>query len=139
VDDQRYLKIKISPNRKVNRYDIFANEKMAFYNFKTNGVSDLGQKGIRFNRDGKKLLSYYVVDNEPLEMQFNIHKTTVLDMLLLESSFDLMENPLFNMNKRADWMMPTPFVLTDAVVIKKRIKPSSLKVITIITDRTEVE
>jgi predicted GTPase len=42
----------------------------------------------------------------------------------MESSFDLMVNPLFSMEKRANWMMPTPFVLTDAVIIKKKIKPS---------------
>jgi hypothetical protein len=41
----------------------------------------------------------------------------------LLSSFDLMQNPLFSMQKE-DWMMPTPFILNDAVVIKQRIKPS---------------
>ena len=28
------------------------------------------------------------------------------------------------MAKRADWMMPTPYVLNDAVIIKEKIKPS---------------
>ena len=28
------------------------------------------------------------------------------------------------MNKRAPWMMPTPFVLNDAVVIQQKIKPT---------------
>lgn len=123
-DNQRYLKIRISPNRKVNRYDIFANEKMQLYNIKTNGVTHLEQKGKIFERDGKKLLSYYVVDNDPLVLEFNINAATVFDMQLLESSFDLMQNPLFKMNQRAEWMMPTPFVLNDAVAIKKTIKPS---------------
>jgi hypothetical protein len=45
-------------------------------------------------------------------------------MELLESSFDLMRNSLFKMNRRQDWMMPTPFVLNDAVVIQKKIIPS---------------
>lgn len=124
ADNLRYLKIRISPNRKVNRYDIFANEKMDIYNIKTNGVSHLQQNGKIFKREGKKLLSYYVVDNEPLLLEFNINAATVFDMKLLESSFDLMQNPLFNIRKRADWMMPTPFVLNDAVAIKKTIKPS---------------
>jgi hypothetical protein len=35
-----------------------------------------------------------------------------------------MNNPLFTMAKRANWMMPTPFVLNDAVIIKQKIKPS---------------
>ncbi|KDN56583.1 M20/M25/M40 family metallo-hydrolase [Flavobacterium seoulense] len=123
-DGQRYLKIRISPNRKVNRYDIFANEKMQLHNIKANGVTHLQQKGKIYKREGKKLLSYYVVDNDPLVLEFNINTAAVFDMTLLESSFDLMQNPLFTMNKRADWMMPTPFVLNDAVTIKKVIKPS---------------
>jgi hypothetical protein len=124
VGNRRYLKIIISPNRKVNRYDIYANEKMALYNFKANGVRSLDQKGSRYERNGKKILSYYVVDNAPLEIQFSISVSSILDMELIESSFDLMTNPLFKMAKRENWMMPTPFVLNDAAVIKEKIKPS---------------
>ena len=131
VGIKRYLKIKITPNRKVNRYDIFANEKMMITNFTVNGVSRLGQKNSLYERKGKKIVSYYVVNNAPLEMQFNIPSTTVLDMELLESSFDLMANPLFDIVKRKNWMMPTPFVLTDAVVIKQKIKPSPVVVDTV--------
>lgn len=130
VGQFRYLKIRISPNRKVNRYDIFANEKISFYHFKANGVPQLEQKGVKMNRNGKKILSYYVVDNAPLEMQFAIDKTAILDMQLLESSFDLMYHPLFEMTKRENWMMPTPFVLNDAVIIKKRIQPTA-KIVTV--------
>jgi hypothetical protein len=122
--NKRYLKLRVSPNRAVNRYDIFANKKMVFYNLRANGATHINQKGTQFNRKGKKLLSYYVVDNAPLEMEFNIDIRTVFDMELMESSFDLIQNPLFSITKRASWMMPTPFVLTDAVVIKQRIKPT---------------
>ena len=124
VGNQRYLKIKISPNRNVNRYDIFANEKMAIHNFKANGVTTLGQKNSLYQRKGKKILSYYVVGNAPLEIQFSVNSSTVLDMELMESSFDLITNPLFGIAKRENWMMPTPFVLNDAVVIKQKIKPT---------------
>jgi hypothetical protein len=124
ADNQRYLKIKISPNRAVNRYDIFASEKINFYDFQANGAKQLEQKGPKMKRNGKKILSYYVVNNEPLEMQFVIDKSVLFDMQLLESSFDLMTNPMFNISPRASWMMPTPFVLNDAVVIKTRIRPS---------------
>jgi hypothetical protein len=119
-----YLKIRITPNRKVNRYDIFANEDVVINNFKANGLNLLGQKGTKYERKGKKLLSYYVVDQLPLEIRFNFAASSVLDLYLMESSFDLMNNPLFSMQKRADWMMPTPFVLNDAVIIKEKIKPS---------------
>jgi hypothetical protein len=38
-------------------------------------------------RRGLKIVSYYVVDNEPL-MEFSIDRSNIFDMQLLESSFD---------------------------------------------------
>lgn len=122
--NQRYLKIRIAPNRKVNRYDIFADKKMNIYNLKANHTTLIGQKGSLHQRTTKRVLSYYVIDNEPLELEFSIASKSVLDMDLLESSFDLMNNPLFTMIQRNSAMMPTPFILTDAVMIQKKIKPS---------------
>ena len=124
VGGNRYLKIRITPTRKVNRYDIFANENLVIQNLKANDLSLLGQKGSKYERKGKKVLSYYVVDQLPLEVEFSVPASSILDLNLMESSFDLMTNPLFSMAKRANWMMPTPFVLTDAVIIKQKIKPS---------------
>lgn len=124
VGGNRYLKIRITPTRKVNRYDVFANENLVIQNFKANGLSLLGQKGSKYERKGTKLLSYYVVDQLPLEIEFSVAVNSVLDLDLMESSFDLMNNPLFQMAKRADWMMPTPFVLNDAVIVKQKIKSS---------------
>ena len=123
---KQYL-ITITPNRKVNRYDIFANENMDFYNFKANGVSLIGWKEAKYRRKGKKILSYYVVDNEPLQLSFTLDAATKLDMELLESSFDLLEHPQFAIAKRPNWMIPTPFVLNDAVVIRQKIKPNQIQ------------
>ncbi len=127
IGNLRHFKIKITPNRKVNRLDIFANEKMDFYHFKANGVSQLEQTTNKMNRKGKKILSYYLVNNQPLEMEFTLNRANIFDMQLLESSFDLMQNPLFQMNPRAPWMMPTPFVLTDAICVKQTIIPKAVK------------
>ena len=124
VGSHRYLKIRITPTRKVNRYDVFAHESLVIQNFKANGLSLLGQKNSKYERKDKKLLSYYVVDQLPLEIEFSVPTSSILDLDLMESSFDLMNNPLFQMAKRADWMMPTPYVLNDAVIIKEKIKPS---------------
>ena len=67
-----------------------------------------------------------MVDNLPLELEFSISKNDKLDMNFVESSFDLMTNPSFSMAKRRDWMIPTPFVLTDAVVVKGKVKVSPI-------------
>lgn len=124
INTQRYVKIRITPNRKVNRYDIFANEKITFHNLKANGAKSLEQKGSAFPRRDRKILGYYVVDNEPLNLEFSVDPKTPLDLSLMESSFDLMSNPLFDIKKRSADMMPTPFVLNDAVIVKKKIRPA---------------
>ena len=136
VNARKQYLITISPNRKVNRYDIFANENMDFYNLKANGVSLIGWKEAKYRRNGKKILSYYVVDNEPLQLSFTLDAATKLDMELLESSFDLLENDQFSIPKRQNWMMSTPFVLNDAVVIRQKIKPNVFRTETIIDSIT---
>src|SRR3970282_769181 len=52
VGGNRYLKIRITPTRKVNRYDVFANEALVIQNFKANGLTLLGQKGSKYERKG---------------------------------------------------------------------------------------
>lgn len=124
IGTQRHLKIRIESARDVNRYDIFADEATSIHNFTANGAKIISQKGSAYKRNGRKILSYYIVDNEPLELQFSIDAKQVLDMELFESSFDLMTNPLFKMERRSSTMMPMPFVLTDAVVVIKQVRPS---------------
>jgi hypothetical protein len=120
--DMRLIRIRIIPNRRVNRYDIFANEKMDIYDLRANGAKPLGQKTNKLTPGRKKILSYYVVDNIPLELDFAIPKDQVLDMRLWESSFDLLTNPMFNIQPRKDWMIAMPFVLNNAVVIQQEIR-----------------
>ena len=126
VENNRYLKIRITPTRKVNRYDIFAYESIELTNFKANGLSALGSKSSLLLENGSFLLNYYVVDQVPLEIEFIIAATSVLDLELFESSFDLLTNPLFSIPRRASWMMPTAFVVNDAVIIKQKIKPTPI-------------
>jgi Peptidase family M28 len=124
IGTKRFLKIKLSPNRKVNRYDIFSNTKIN--TLRANGVKSIELKSNISSKISNKILSYYVVNNLPLELEFSISKSDKLDLNFVESSFDLMTNPLFSMAKRSDWMIPTPFVLTDAVVVKGKVKASTI-------------
>src|SRR5690606_41914636 len=71
IASQRYVKIRISPSRKVNRYDIFASNKMVLHNLKANGVKHINKERSADKRIGKKVHRYYVVDQQPLEMEFS--------------------------------------------------------------------
>jgi hypothetical protein len=124
--NQHLYKIKITPNRAVNRYDVFSNSATSINNLKVNGV-----KAITFNsrivrKTKDKILSYYVVDTIPLVMEFSIKDSEKLDLTLMESSFDLMTNSQFTIANRKPWMMPMPFVLTDAIIIRQKIQPTPI-------------
>ena len=45
----------------------------------------------------------------------------------MEYSFDLMDDTQFNIAKRPDYTMPKPFVITDAVAVKRTFSIDSLK------------
>jgi hypothetical protein len=122
--NQHLYKIKITPNRSVNRYDIFVNNNIQINNLKANGVQSIDFKSNIAPKTTGKLLAYYVVDNLPLEQEFSTLNTQNLDLNLVESSFDLLSNSLLKMSQRKPGMIPTPFVFSDAIVIKQKIKPS---------------
>ena len=122
--NQHLYKIKITPNRSVNRYDIFVNNDIQINNLKANGVQSIDFKSNIASKTKGKLLTYYVVDNLPLEIEFSTLNTQNLDLNLVESSFDLLANSLLKMTQRKPGMIPMPFVLNDAIIIKQKIKPS---------------
>ena len=122
--NQHFYKIRITPNRSVNRYDIFVNNNIQINNLKANGVQSIDFKSNIASKTKGKLLTYYVVDNLPLEIEFSTLNTQNLDLNLVESSFDLLANSLLIMTQRKPGMIPTPFVLNDAIIIKQKIKPS---------------
>ena len=94
---------------------------MEIYNLTANGAKNINQKTSKLIRENQRILSYYVIDNLPLQLSFSIPKGTFFDMKLIESSFDLLEQKQFIVAKRQNWMMPTPFVLNDAVLLKMNI------------------
>ena len=122
--NQHLYRIKITPNRAVNRYDIFVNNDVQINNFKANGVKSVDFESNIASKTSGKLLTYYVVDNLPLEMEFSISDKQKLDLDLVESSFDLLVNPLLKITQRKSGMIPMPFVLNDAIIIKQKVKPS---------------
>jgi hypothetical protein len=121
LGENHYFKIVITPNRKVNRYDIFANDKLIINNLMANDVKALEIKSNIIYKKSNKLLSYYVVDNIPLTLEFSVPKNQKLELNLIESSFDLMTNSQFKMASRKDWMISKPFVLTDAIIVQQKI------------------
>jgi hypothetical protein len=120
--------LKIAPNRKVNRMELFLNSSYDFEEFKVNGLEadsvDLG--GNEFHvfkrRWSDILLTYHVANSDTLIINFSTSGQEAPEFVLYESSYDLLENSALKVKNRDKSKMPKPFVLNDAVIIKKTLK-----------------
>ena len=121
VKNLRKVKLEISFQRPVNRLDIFADESLIFHHLKANGVKKINQEGSQYKRKDKQLLNYYPINQEPLILDFYLKGNQKLEMMLRESSFDLVSNPVYEIKPRPNWAIPMQFVLNNAVIIQKKI------------------
>ncbi len=102
-----------------------------FIEFSLNGekLEKKENEEFLFNTKNKKhILTYYFTKNDTiLDLKFVIPNNETPDLQIIESSYDLFKNNHIksikaNIQPRNEIMMPTPFVLNDAVVIKKKIE-----------------
>lgn len=120
--------LKIAPNRQVNRLELFADRSVNFPEFRVNGKEadsvDLGNSRFHIfsKRWHNRLLNYHVTEQDTLRIEFTLKEEDEPEIILFESSYDLLQNQKLGIAPRNMDMMPRPFVLNDAVVIKKIIK-----------------
>jgi phosphoribosyl-dephospho-CoA transferase len=91
----------------------------------------VNKEPVRNDRNGKYVFSaekgtimnfYRTSKDEILEIEFMVDKNQVMDIDVLEAKYDLFTNPQFKITPRTEMMMPMPFVLNDATVIKTNLK-----------------
>lgn len=125
-EEPEEYRIKIIPQRDINRIELFADRTRSFETFKVNGLEapDLrpGESNLHVFRSrwSDRLLTYYAVNRDTLLLEFSIPAGEKPDIILYEASHDLNE-PRFNVAPREKWMIPRPFVLNDASIIKQTI------------------
>jgi hypothetical protein len=71
--------------------------------------------------NSKELVRYYVSDKDSLEVSYEVSKDQNVSFTVMEYSYDLLDHSQFTINNRAENMMPKPFVVTDAIIVKKTI------------------
>ncbi|MCG2460854.1 M28 family peptidase [Flavobacteriaceae bacterium F89] len=113
INEERILKIKITPRRSLNRLDVFVND----IDIKSASVNDISlTKDYLENRKNHKLITHYISDNDPTSLLLIVPKDSPLTLDLYEASNDLLKNSLFSVPERPINSIPMPFVLNDAIV-----------------------
>ena len=119
IGNKRMLDLCITPQREVNRLDIFTNQ-LNILGAKVNNVT-LSDYYLNHRKEGK-LITHFISNNDFTEIQLSIPKDEPLELTLYESSNDLLDNPSFTIPDRPKAAIPMPFVLNDAILLIKTIK-----------------
>ena len=129
---ESYL-IKIAPGRNINKMQLFEIKDVDFREFKVNGLEAeevyLGDNAFHmFKRRWKeRLLTYYASNRDTLRLEFSYAKGDTPEFVLYESAYDLIGNKELRVKERPAGIIPRPFVLNDATILKKTIRISDLE------------
>ncbi len=130
INGNKNVTFTIIPQRNVNQISLYAGEGVRFKTISFNGKSLETAKVIDSSTlkiKGGELVRYYMSDKDSLEVSYTISKEQPVTFTVMEYSYDLLSHPKFSINKRAENMMPKPFVVTDAIVVKKTIDIDALQ------------
>ncbi len=123
VGDNQEVTFTIIPKRDVHIIRLYADTTAIFNELAYNGMGvekdSLGK--VLSDRDNKFLMHYNVSGTDSLEVKYSLNASLDPKFSVLEYSLDLIENPLFTVNKRPKTTMPKPFITTDAVIVKRNI------------------
>jgi len=117
--------VTIVPQRNINRMEIYTEKPFNFTEFTANGLEadpvsdDVGALHIFRNRWQNRLLTFYVADQDSLTLNFSFSGDFLPIFTIYEASNDLLTNKLLQVPPRGKNMIPRPFVLNDAVLVKQ--------------------
>lgn len=123
--NKTHIDYVIKPQRDVNLLYITAKDTIDFYDIKFNGEAFSKQKEedefvFSTTAEDSKIISYYLAKGvDSLHISMELPNNQQPSFELYEVSFDLLDNPLFSIEPRNDIMMPTPFIINDAIILKK--------------------
>lgn len=120
-DGSRDVVFTLIPKRDVNQINLYVDLETTFDALTWNGnqveADSTGQ--VYSTRNSNRILSYLIADGDSLEVSYSVPEDIPVTFTAIEYSFDLLSNPQFTVNKRPAHTMPKPFVITDAVAVKR--------------------
>ena len=124
INDIKKRTFTIIPNRNVNQISLYVAEGVEFDFLSFNGQSlplNNNENSASQKIKSNELVRYYVSDKDSLEVSYEVSKDQKVSFTVMEYSYDLLDHPQFKINNRAENMMPKPFVVSDAIIVKKKI------------------
>ncbi len=124
INDSKMVTFTIIPKRTVNQISLYSEEVDSFKSLTFNGQSlplNTNENNSSQKIKSKELVRYYISDSDSLEVSYEVSKDKKVTFTVMEYSYDLLDHPQFTINNRAKNMMPKPFIITDAIIVKKKV------------------
>jgi hypothetical protein len=124
IRNSRSISLLISPQREINKIELVSTDSIAFNSIGAQNVmldETNAENPLKINK-GTILSYFYTPLDSVLKIDFSFDSRTKPNLKIIESSFDLLSNPLFSVTPRTKEMMPMPFVTNDAIITIQKIK-----------------
>jgi hypothetical protein len=125
IKKDRKIRISILSNRNANKIELISKLPIQFKTFKINDAvirKDVDEEFVLDVKKGTVMSFFRSSKNEIVDIEFTVDSNQKIDFDVLEIKFDLLINPLFKIIPRSETMMPMPFILNDATIIKTNVK-----------------
>ena len=126
VNNNRKVCLSIFSVRNANSIELKTRIPIQFKSLKVNNEhlkKRLASDEFVLSIANGRLVKYYrTSEGEVIDLEFVVGENQQFDIDIFESKFDLFNNSKFNIKPRTSEMIPTPFVLNDATVIKTNLK-----------------
>ena len=117
VGNKRNLKLKITPDRKINKIDLTTDDAFVLNSMSVQQVEyEIDKSEFKIN-PGQFFTYYLSYEDKDVTIELDFEENLSPSLNFIETSFDLFESEKFNFKPREDYMMPMPFVNTDAIVL----------------------
>jgi len=106
--------VQIQPNKNTQRITLFNLNNSSIDSLKINNKDFTYQVETKQINKSNRLLTYYVVDKQPLNVKIFTEKTPKIQ--LTASSYMIFESNELDVKPRPNSFIPKPFVLNDAII-----------------------
>ncbi len=117
----REISLLITPQRKINKYEIHTSTPFEIEGICINGVSHDYKTPLKINEGVVFTYQMTPFEND-ISLLLKIPKNTKPSLTLNEVSYDLLKTSLFNLSPRNENMMPMPFVNNDAIITSQKLE-----------------
>lgn len=120
--------LTLEPKRNLQRISIYADTSYHFKALAYNGQTIAADSsGLVWPKRRSNFMGVYLItDSDPLTIAFESADAQMPEFQFLSYSYDLLDRPEFEIPKRSAAMIPSPFVVKDAVVTKDRFNTAEM-------------